>query len=291
MNDKVVLITGAAHGLGRALTSLFLSKGWSVVATDIDEQPLMDFKKNPETLTIQMDVTSGGSVRSAFEKVRSENMKLDLVINNAGIDRYFPLSEMPVEHFKEIFEVNLFGGYRVNQTFLPIVKKPGGRILHISSESLHLNVPFMPYPISKMAVEGYAKTLRQELKFSGIEVVIVRPGAIRTRLLETVSQLKSAILNQQSVIGGNINAGSEATKQETTKQWQLAVQIQKFAEEAPKNIGKVLKPEEVAAFIFKVSQKSNPKAVYKINNGLQLKIAALLPFSLVEKMARRRLTV
>ena len=285
MNKRVVLITGAAHGLGRALASLFLSERWRVVATDIDEPAMMDLKEYPEVWALQMDVTSDESVRSVFKKVEAEKIKFDIIINNAGIDRYFPLSEAPVEKFKEVFEVNLFGGCRVNQNFLPIVRKPGGRIIHVSSESLHLNLPFMPYPISKMAVEGYAKTLRQELKFSGIDVVIVRPGAIRTKLLDNVIRLKSAVSSHQSPVGSDVITGSKAPKY-----WQLNAQMQKFAEDAPKNIGKVLEPEEVAAFIYEVSQKTNPKAVYKINNSLQLKIAALLPFGVVEKIVRRRLT-
>jgi NAD(P)-dependent dehydrogenase (short-subunit alcohol dehydrogenase family) len=275
MIDKVVLITGAARGLGRSLTTHFLSKGWQVVATDVDEAAMSDMKENEKIQVLTMDVTSDESVESAFEKVKTKKINIDIIINNAGIDRYFPLSEAPVEMIKEVFEVNFFGGYRVNQIFLPVLKRPGGRIIHVSSESLHLKIPFMPYPISKLALEGYAKTIRQELKFFGIDVVIIRPGAIRTRLLDNVTQLKSTVGSQNPALDS----------------WQLTVQMRKFAEDAPKNIGKVLDPAGVAEFIFKVSQKSNPRAVYKINNSLQLKIAALLPFGLVEKMVRRRLTV
>jgi len=274
MNDKVVLITGAAHGLGRALTTRFLSEGWWVVATDVDEPAMMDLGKNPKIRAIRMDVTSDESVESAFKKVKSEKISIDVIINNAGIDRYFPLSEAPVGKFKEVFEVNLFGSYRVNQNFLPVLNKPGGKIIHIGSESLNLTIPFMSYPLSKNGLERYAKVLRQELKFQGIDVVVVRPGAIRTGLLENVLKLKSVVSSRQSAVGS----------------WHLAAQMNKFAEDAPKNIGKVLEPEEVAAFIYKISLKPNPKAVYKINNSLQLKIAALLPFKLVEKLVRKRLT-
>lgn len=266
MSDKIVLITGAAHGLGRAMTTLFLSEGWRVIATDVDDQAITDLKKNPKILAVQMDVTSEESVRSAFEKVKTEKINIDIIINNAGIDRYFPLSEAPVEKFIEVFEINLFGSYRVNQNFLPILKKPGGKIIHIGSESLNLTIPFMPYPISKNALERYAKVLRQELKFHGINVVVVRPGAIRTRLLENVLTLKSEVDSRL-----------------------FAVQMRKFAEDAPKNIGKVLEPEEVAEFIYKVTRKSKPRAVYKINNSVQLKIASLLPYSLIEKLIEKKL--
>jgi NAD(P)-dependent dehydrogenase (short-subunit alcohol dehydrogenase family) len=266
MNDHVVLITGAANGLGRALTLLFMSKGWKVIATDIDEPGMTELKKEKNTLVMRMDVTSDKSVETAYETVKNGKLDIDMIINNAGIDRYFPFSEAPVERIREVFDVNLFGGYRVNQTFLPLVRRPGGRIIHVSSESLHLNAPFMPYPLSKMAVEGYAKVLRQELRFAGIDVVIIRPGAIRTALLDNVINLKSTADGQG-----------------------LSAEMKRFGENAPKKIGKVLEPEGVAEFIYKVSQKQNPKAVYKINNSLQLKIAAILPFSLVEKLIARQL--
>jgi NAD(P)-dependent dehydrogenase (short-subunit alcohol dehydrogenase family) len=284
MIDRVVLITGAARGLGRAISDLFFSEGWRVIAADIDEQAMQDLHVNREIMTLLMDVRSDESVSAAFKKVDAEGITIDLIINNAGIDRYFPLSEAPVDMFKEVFEINFFGGYRVNQTFLPILKKPGGRIIHISSESLNLSVPFMPYPVSKKAVEGYAKTIRQELKFRGIDVVLVRPGAIRTELLENVMLLKSRIRSMKSEVRGNVN-----TENKTNQEWILKDQLEKFAENAPKNIGKVLQPEEVAAFIHKISRKSSTRAVYKINNSLQLKIAARLPFSLVERLVNKLL--
>jgi NAD(P)-dependent dehydrogenase (short-subunit alcohol dehydrogenase family) len=154
----------------------------------------------------------------------------------------------------------------VNQIFLPILKKPGGRIINISSESLHLNVPFMPYPISKMALEGYAKVLRQELKFSGIDVIIIRPGAIRTQLLKKVSLIRFPV--------------TEPT---------LDKAFRKFAGSAPREIGKTLEPEVVAEFVYNVSQILKPKVIYKINNSKKLRIASLLPYAVIEKMITKKL--
>ncbi|MEI7724036.1 MAG: SDR family NAD(P)-dependent oxidoreductase [Bacteroidota bacterium] len=265
--QKVVLITGAAHGLGRALSLEFLSRGWDVIATDADDLSMAWLLEHEKARAIKMDVTLDASVNSVYRLLSDEKITLDLIINNAGIDRYFPLSETPIDQFKHIFEVNVFGGYRVNQVFLPIVKKPGGRIIHISSESLNLTVPFMPYPLTKRLVEGYAKALRIELRFSGIDVVIIRPGAIRTRLLETVSNIKPA-----------------------PGKWILEKQFARFAATASKEIGKTLSPEQVAAFIWKVSNIRYPSAVYNINNMLQLRIAALLPYKWVEKIIYRKLS-
>jgi NAD(P)-dependent dehydrogenase (short-subunit alcohol dehydrogenase family) len=259
--DKVVLITGAAHGLGLALAYKYLTSGWHVIAADIDDLSMAWMLEHKLAMVVKMDVTSDVSVNSAFSLIRDENIVIDLIINNAGIDRYFPLSEAPVDQFRQVFEVNVFGGYRVNQTFLPILRQPGGRIIHISSESLNIAGPFMPYPLSKKLVEGYAKALRTELRFSGIDVVIIRPGAIRTRLLESVSNL-------------NPDEGK----------WRLEKQFRKFAATASKEIGKIISPEEAASFIYKVSHIPRPASVYKINNMLQLRIAALLPFRWIEKI-------
>jgi NAD(P)-dependent dehydrogenase (short-subunit alcohol dehydrogenase family) len=265
--NKTVLITGASGGLGKAMSILYAAKGWHVYACDVAKPFPVEFQGADGISFFEMDVTSDRSVKAVFEKLQSDKVVLDVIINNAGIDRYFPLSEAPVECFREVFEVNVFGVYRVNQVFLPLLKSPGGRIVHIGSESLNLTVPFLSYPLSKKLLEGYAKVLRQELKFSGVDVVVIRPGAIETPLLNQVKTLSSVREN-----------------------WKLAPQFRKFAEGAVKEIGKVIRPEEVAEFVYKKSIIPDPSAVYRINNSLQLRIAALLPFRLLEKIVGKRLS-
>jgi len=273
MDDKLktVLITGAGRGLGKALALTFLSGNWRVVATDLSEPEYEDSSAGKNgLLCLPMDVTSDESVAAAFLSLRAMHITLDLIINNAGIDRYMLLSEAPVSDFRRIFEVNVFGGYRVNQVFLPLLSRPGGRIIHVGSESLNLTMPFMAYPLSKKLVEGYAKALRQELKFHGIDVVVVRPGAIRTELLNTVSGLKAFPVPE-------------------TETNSLKAAFNSFAAQAAKEIGKVISPESAASFIFSLATRRRPKAVYRINNMLQLRIAALLPYGLLERLVHKRL--
>ncbi|HNY01680.1 MAG TPA: SDR family NAD(P)-dependent oxidoreductase [Bacteroidales bacterium] len=264
--DKTVLITGAAHGLGGALVRRFAEEGWRVIATDADDLSMAWMLEYPGIIVLPMDVTSDESVTEAFNRVREQGIPLDAVINNAGIDRYFPLSEAPASSFREVFEVNVFGAYRVNQTFLPVIRRPGGRIIQISSESLNLTMPFMPYPLSKKLAEGYAKALRQELRFLRIDVVIIRPGAIRTRLLQTVSTLDPA-----------------------ANGWRLAKPFSRFAAAAPGRIGNTLTPEKAAAFIFSKTVAPRPSAVYRINNMLALKVSAMIPFGWMEMIVHRML--
>jgi len=279
--EKSVLVTGAGRGLGKALALTYLSKGWNVIASDlsepvyIDPQSLALFAGEPEMTnrfwSLKMDVTSDDDVAAAFAVVKVIPLELDLIINCAGIDNYFLLSEAPVIEFKRIFEVNVFGGYRVNQVFLPLLRSPGGRIIHIGSESLNLTMPFMAYPLSKKLVEGYARALRQELRFHGIDVVIVRPGAINTELLKTVSRLSG---EPEDGTGNDL----------------LKAAFHAFAFQASKEIGKIISPEKTAGLIYNISYKHRPKAVYRINNMLKLRIAAMLPSCLLENIVHKRLS-
>lgn len=263
---KNVLITGAAHGLGKALASRFLDGGWFVIATDVDDLSLAWLTGRQNALALRMDVSSDESVAGAFRTIQRNGTVIDLVINNAGVDRYFPLSEAAVEEFKSIFEVNLFGPYRVNQVFLPLIRRPGGRILLIGSESFQLTLPFMPYPITKRALEGYGKALRMELRYLAIDVVIIRPGAIRTRLIDNLATLDTG----------------KATGE-------LGLPFRIFAGKASREVGRTRSPGEVADFIFRVAGTRKPRAVYRINNMVKLRLTAMLPFSWVERAVHRML--
>ena len=263
---KTVLITGAANGLGKALALHFLEKGWRVIATDLDQQALKQISASENLHPFPMNVSDDESVDAGFAWLKSLDIQLDLIINNAGIDRYFPFSEASVNRFKEIFEVNVFGGYRINQTFIPLLKAPGGTIIHIGSESLNLTIPYMPYPITKNTVERYAKALRQEVKPLGINVIVIRPGAIRTRLLGQLDSIHPQANNEI-----------------------VLRRFKKLAESAPKNVGKVTTPEHVASFIFNVAQTKKPKAVYRINNNPLLRLANLFPFAITEKFVNKML--
>jgi len=267
LHKPVVLITGAAGGLGKALVRQFMSHDWMVIATDNRELSLAEFLKEEFVRVMNMNVTSDLSVKTVFDNLVLQNIQLDLIINNAGIDRYFPLSEAPADDFINVFNVNVFGAYRVNQTFLPILRSPGGRIIHIGSESLHLKIPFMPYPLSKNLLESYSRALRLELGFLDIAVVTVRPGAIRTSLLDGVSGL---IQQKDS--------------------WKLDRPFQKFASLAAKLVGHTITADKAAEYIYMVSQQKRPRAVYRINNKIKLKLAALLPQSLLEKIIKRILS-
>ena len=263
MENKVVLITGAAGGLGKVLVTTFASTGWQVIATDIGA--FNTSTQGSGILFYPMDVTTGTSVEMAAKELGQKFPVIHLIINNAGMDTYFPLSEAPAELLRQIFEVNFFGACRVNQVFLPMLKTPGGRIIHITSESYHLTGPFMPYPLTKRLLESYSRSLRIELGFRGIDVIAIRPGAIETPLLGVVRNLDTP--------AGN---------------WKLEKEFRQFATMASREIGKVLTPEAAAAFVLRVAVKKKPRHLYRINNMLKLRIAAMMPFFVIEKALKAK---
>ncbi|MFC2101919.1 SDR family NAD(P)-dependent oxidoreductase [Bacteroidota bacterium] len=264
---RLLLITGAANGLGRATAIEFARRGWQVIATDIDANALKGLSGLEGMIPKEMDVTSDSSVKSVVALLKENYGALDLIINNAGVDRYFPFSEEGVDSFRQIFEINLFGAYRVNNLFLPLLKSPGGRIIHIGSESYHLTLPFMPYPLTKRALESYARVLRQELKFRGIDVVVVRPGPIQTSFIENLSCIRYPLSDPS-----------------------LKKAFEKFTASVPGEVGRIVSPEKVALLIYRVSRIAHPRSVYRINNSLQLRLASLLPFRILERIIYRRLT-
>lgn len=263
---KTVLITGAGKGLGRAILECFISNGWQVIATDYNTDLLRDLEGRERVITMPLDVTSDASVEEAARVTRAMIGEIDLIINNAGIDKYFPLSEAPVEYIKSIFEINFFGVIRVNVAFLPELKKPGGRIIMIGSESLNLTMPFLSYPITKKAVESYARILRQELHFAGVDVTVVRPGAIRTDIIANLSHISNPVENSM-----------------------LSGVFENFRRSVLSEIPKSVEASAVAAVVYKAATVPHPKAVYKINNSTRLKVAALVPFGIMERVVRAKL--
>jgi short-subunit dehydrogenase len=237
-----------------------------VFATDYDASLLEDMAALENVIVLPMDVTSGSAVNEAAAFIHDRDGAIDLIINNAGIDIYFPLSEAPLDYIKKIFEINFFGVIRVNLAFLPLLKKPGGRIIIIGSESLNITMPFLSYPLTKRAVESYAKVIRQELHFAGVDVSVVRPGAIRTDIISNLSQISNPVENSMF--------------EEVFGQFRKGV-----LQEVPKSI----EASTVAAVVYKAATVAHPKAVYKINNSFKLKVAALIPFGLLEKIVRKRL--
>jgi NAD(P)-dependent dehydrogenase (short-subunit alcohol dehydrogenase family) len=191
VNAKTVVVTGNSTGIGASTAEFLIAKGFHVfggVRSEADGARLQSELGQAFTPLI-MDVTDGEAISAGARDVTRAlgGASLAGLVNNAGIAVGGPLSHLPLDAFRQQFEVNFFGTVAVTQAFLPLLgcgDTPGGkpgRIVNVSSVSGKRAMPFMaPYSASKHALEAVSESLRRELMLFGIEVIIVAPAAVAT---------------------------------------------------------------------------------------------------------------
>ena len=176
---KYILVTGAYGGMGRSTVELLCKQGYRVFAMDIKTDETTD-----GVIPIECDIRDPESIKAAFDKVKGIADSLYAIIHFAGVYMLDSLCEMPESDFKRIFEINLFGAFNVNKTFLPLLKK-GSRIIMTTSELAPLDpLPFTGvYAVTKGALDKYAYSLAMELQLLDIKVSVLRAGAVATDML------------------------------------------------------------------------------------------------------------
>ena len=203
---KNVLITGVCGGMGYAAAKRFLNAGFRVFG--IDRQPSCDLPID----YFPADITNTTSMEEVRGKIASEVDKIDGILHFAGIYNLDSLVEISEESFVKIFDINLFGVYRINKAFVSMMGE-GGRIVITSSELAPLDpLPFTGlYAVTKGAVEKYADSLRMELNLHGISVSVLRPGAVRTGMLARRRRRSKNSVKRRS--------GTPATRRDSVASW------------------------------------------------------------------------
>lgn len=193
--NKVVIITGASSGIGRA-TALAFARERAI--TILASRSLENLQKvadeirafKTDVLVIPTDVSLQNSVHNMVEKVMARYGRVDILFNNAGSAFVGPINhEKFVEDTKKMIEVDFFGTVYCTKEVLPIMKKQGaGYIINMSSVVGRKAFPhFGGYSASMHAISGFTDALRQELHGSGIDVSIIHPALTQTPLLEHVN--------------------------------------------------------------------------------------------------------
>jgi short-subunit dehydrogenase len=184
---RVVLVTGAASGIGRATAEAFARAGASVALASRDMKQLeaVAAQLRPmgvKVTTHHLDVTDRSEAFAVIETVAKEFGRLDILVNNAGIGQCLRLADLQWEDARRIVDTNLMGVIHCTQAALPILKKQGsGQIVNISSTAGHKGIPFLSvYCATKFAVRGLTESLRMELRKEGIEVISICPGTTDT---------------------------------------------------------------------------------------------------------------
>ena len=190
LRDKVVAVTGAASGIGRALAQELVARGAHVALADKDEIGLREtaalLRGSVKVTVHAVDVSDRSAVERYAADVLAEHGGADVIVNNAGVTCKASLEHIAYEDIEFVLGVNLWGVIYGTKAFLPLFRARGaGHIVNVSS--INAFVPFAnngPYNISKYAVHGLNETLMQELRGQPIRVTSVHPGGIRTNIVK-----------------------------------------------------------------------------------------------------------
>lgn len=257
MNEqKDILVTGCCGGMGSAICKKLIEQNYRVFGIDKS----ITSKNSEIFFQYECDVTSIESIKNTFNKIKEKTNSLFAIIHTSGVYDLDSLIEIDEERFNKIFQVNLFGVYRVNKEFFPLLKNKS-RIVITTSELAPLDpLPFTGlYGITKTALEKYAFSLRMELQLLGMEVVVIRPGAVKTSLL---------------------NASTTALDKfiENTKNYSCnAIRFKKIVDSVE---AKNILPEKIAQKVLISISCKKPKFIYNINRNPLLRLLNILPAKL-----------
>lgn len=184
MTQKTWLITGISSGLGQALAQTVIERGDRVIGTFRHQAQIDAFNDlyQNKAIGIKLDLTNSTEIQHAFEFVKSNVGKLDVLVNNAGLGFAGAIEETSDEETRAVFEANFFGVLALTKTFLPLLRQQkSGHIIQISSHGgFKAFAGFGIYNASKFALEGFSEALAQEISPLGIKLTIVEPGPFRT---------------------------------------------------------------------------------------------------------------
>jgi len=241
--QKVVFITGASSGIGKAIGEFLHHKNFIVYGTSRNPSKI----KNSIFPLVALDVRDVNSIHTAIAEVLSITNRIDVVINNAGVGITGPLEEIPLEEIKNNFETNLFGPIEVMKAVLPQMRtQKSGLIINITSIAGYMGLPYRSvYSSSKGALELITEALRMEVKSFGIHLTNVAPGDFATNI--AAGRYHAPVVN---------GSAYETTYGNTLK-------------EMDSHVNSGSNPNQMAEVIYKIINTSNPKIHYKVGAFMQ----------------------
>jgi short-subunit dehydrogenase len=226
MQDKVVIITGATSGIGKACAEKFGVEGAKIIFTGRNKERLDEVSKSLMDIGVVhsgyiMDVSDEKeNIRLIEETIKSYG-KIDILINNAGISMRALFNDSDLDVFKKVMDINFYGAVYATKYALPHIIKSKGTIVGVSSINGHRGTPARSaYSASKYAMEGFFEALRTEVMNLGVHVLVVSPGF-------TGTNIRNAALNKDGMAQG----------------------------ESPRDEDKMMSSEKVAEAIFKGIKK------------------------------------
>ena len=224
---KTVLITGAGSGFGRGAAVALAGRGHKVIATvETDRQAADLAADHPELTVAKLDVTNAQDVATV------DRWNLDVFIANAGMGQTGPISVIPMERLRAVFEVNVFGTFAVTQRVaLAMRKKRAGRILIVSSiAGVRAGVGSGPYAMTKHALQAMATALRAELVPFGVDVALINPGPFATGFNDRMANDPGPWFDRNTAAPEDVAAMDALVKRITIGQLDPADVVKRYVE-------------------------------------------------------------
>ena len=185
--QKAVLVTGASSGIGRKITEVLAEKGYFVYAGARKDADLAALNALDNVQSVRLDVTKQADIDAAVELVTKAGRGLYGVVSNAGVGVFRPLNDTPEADIDFVLDVNVYGPYRINKAFAPLLVASKGRTTTIGSISGFISgARSGTYSMSKFAVEAYTDALAEEMAEAGVHVSVIEPGSYKSKIREKV---------------------------------------------------------------------------------------------------------
>jgi short-subunit dehydrogenase len=256
MQKKVVVITGASSGIGKALAEKYAEEGWNVVIAARREDRLAELTNklgNENVLAVKTDVTQEAECRNLIEKAVEKFGQIDVLINNAGISMRALFHKTEMHVMQRLMDVNFWGTVYCTKFALQHLLKTKGSLVGVISVGGYLGLPGRSgYSASKFAVRGFLQTIRVENLKTGLHVLVVAPGF-------TASEIrKSALVSNGDQQG-----------------------------DTPRNEDKMMSADACAAHIFKAVNKRKRELILTFLEGkLTVFLSKFVP-GFIDKMSYR----
>jgi NAD(P)-dependent dehydrogenase (short-subunit alcohol dehydrogenase family) len=258
VQQKVVLVTGASLGIGRAIATLLQQKGYRVFGTKLPSEAEL---QHIQFECLDLDITDEDSVQDCVAFVLDKAGRLDVLVNNAGIAMVGAVEETSLEEAQWQLDVNFYGLVRMTKAVLPHLReRQSGTIINISSLLGIMGSPYSAfYAASKHAIEGFTKSLRYEVKPFGIQVAMIEPGFVKTDLL----------------------GHAHHTAQPLVEYAEMQARMVKVAED---NLKQGFSPKIVAETVKKIIETPEPHLRYTLFIDPLSRAVGFLPESLRERV-------
>ncbi|HEX7350172.1 SDR family NAD(P)-dependent oxidoreductase [Brachybacterium sp.] len=275
MTGELIVVSGASSGIGKATVRELASRGFHVLAGVRREEDAAAIR-GERIEPVILDVTVGEHVAALASRVSDDAQRRPLraVINNAGIEINAPVEVLPLEIWREQFDVNLFGPIRIIQALLPALRSSRGRIVNISSVGAEVALPiYGAYAGSKAALESASDALRREVRSQGVQVVIVQSGGVKTPMADRSGPLSLELATGMTTRHSNLYG-------------ELVASTVKFQSSFLQN---AITAEKAAVKIARIVTAKHPRPRYGLgpDAATTLPLNRVLPTRLMDRIVSR----